>query len=135
MPRYEHALILIVDAPTYEESMKIADDIATGLQVEGEEALLCNNYSYDLDNGRVVYLTPHNVALPDPEGAEYVANYYGEKGEFIVAEDIPALDDREAVAKVLDSDYIMDEDVAGWTLHCGFREVKPIDSDYDHNHG
>jgi hypothetical protein len=60
----------------------------------------------------------------------YVANFYGNQGEFLEALTIEAANDREAVAKTLDSDPIFDEDTAGWTLHDGLREIKPTPEDY-----
>ena len=57
---------------------------------------------------------------------QYVANFYDEHGQYLEALTIDASDDREAVAKVLDSDPIFDEDTAGWTLHDGLREVLPL---------
>jgi hypothetical protein len=61
----------------------------------------------------------------------YYATYLDERGRVAERETLMAIGDRDAVAMVLDSDPIFDENVAGWMLRDeSGREIKPIDSDY-----
>jgi len=69
MPRYEHAIIVIVEADTFEVSAQIAEDIASGLAVEGEEAFT-SPYEHDNEGQRVLYLLPEGVSLEDHDAEE-----------------------------------------------------------------
>lgn len=61
MPSYAHAIIVVIEADTFEESERIAMDIADGLGVEGENAGV-PPYEHDNYGQRVLYLPPEGVS-------------------------------------------------------------------------
>lgn len=60
MPRYVHAILVVIEAEDYDASASIVDDIAEGLGVEGEYAFT-PHYEHDNDGQRVVYLPAEGV--------------------------------------------------------------------------
>ena len=58
MPKYDVALVVSIEADTYNEALKSAVDLADGIAQDGE--LICAITAYDSDNEgqRVLYLDP-----------------------------------------------------------------------------
>jgi hypothetical protein len=59
MPQFGHAIVVYIEADTYEASLKIAEDIAEGLCIDGEECEV-PHYEHDNENQRMVYLHDYN---------------------------------------------------------------------------
>lgn len=62
MPRYEHSIVLIIEADSFEESVREAEYVAQGLGVEGEEAFV-PPYEHDNEGQRVLYLHAEDTSL------------------------------------------------------------------------
>jgi hypothetical protein len=63
MPQFAHAVVVYIEADDYEGSLKIAEDIAEGLCIDGEEATV-PHYDHDNENQRMVYLHDYNPLPP-----------------------------------------------------------------------
>jgi hypothetical protein len=68
MPSFEHSIVIVIEADTFEESAQIAEDIAEGLGVEGENASV-PPYEHDNEGQRVLYLLPEGVSLEEHNNA------------------------------------------------------------------
>jgi hypothetical protein len=56
--RYDVALLISIDAPTYDDALRYADMVAEGIGQEGENVSAVQDYDYDNDGQRVLYLHP-----------------------------------------------------------------------------
>ena len=65
MPRFDHAIIVSFDAPTYEDSLREAKYLSNGLADEGE-IVQTPIYAYDNEGQRVLYLHPENESADAP---------------------------------------------------------------------
>lgn len=69
MPRYLHAIVIEIEADTFEASARIADDIVglLGLAQARPLSLRPEGLSIDNDGQRVIYLTPEGVSEEEVE--------------------------------------------------------------------
>jgi hypothetical protein len=63
MPQFAHAIVVYIEADDYEGSLKIAEDIAEGLGIEGENCHV-PHYEHDNENQRMVYLHGYEPLPP-----------------------------------------------------------------------
>lgn len=63
MNTYDVAIVVSIEANTYDGALRIAENIAEGLGTEGETAHAVFNYDRDYEGQRVLYLHDENVPV------------------------------------------------------------------------
>ena len=63
MQEFDVAIVVTIEANTYDGALRIANNIAEGLEIDGETAEAITNYDHDNDGQRVLYLHPENQVI------------------------------------------------------------------------
>lgn len=59
MPKFDIALLVTLDAPTYEDALRDADHLAAALGDSAEESISAVlDYAHDREGHRILYLHP-----------------------------------------------------------------------------